>query len=47
MIDFLQRYGFFILIAALMLLCHLGHGRHGGHGDEDQDTRPGGDRHQH
>lgn len=24
--EFLQTYGFFILIAGLMLLCHLGRG---------------------
>jgi hypothetical protein len=31
MSEFLQNYGFFIVIAALMLLCHLLH--FGGHGD--------------
>ncbi len=48
--EFLQDYGFFILVAAFMLLCHLGHGGHGGHGDagrKDGDARKddGGHRH--
>ncbi len=37
MSEFLSTYGFFIVIAVLMLGCHLlhfgGHGRHGGDGD--------------
>lgn len=39
MSEFLQGYGFFIVIAILMLVCHLGHGfGHGGHGgDEEKD----------
>lgn len=45
MSEFLQSYGFFILIAILMLACHFGHGSHGG-GDE-RDKRPGGGGHQH
>ncbi|MFQ5829575.1 MAG: DUF2933 domain-containing protein [Candidatus Methylomirabilia bacterium] len=36
--EFLQNYGFFILIAVLLLGCHLGHGAHGRHGG-----RKGGD----
>ena len=29
MTEFLQNYGFFILVAVLMLVCHIGHGGHG------------------
>ncbi len=52
MIEFLQSYGFFILIAVLMLACHLGHGAHRGHGGDDEtaDRRrkgPAGGGHQH
>lgn len=51
MSEFFQNYGFFILIALLMLGCHLfhfgGHGRHGGDGDDDKDKRSGGGGHQH
>ncbi len=40
MSEFLGTYGFFILIAVLMLGCHLlhfgGHGRHGGDGERDK-----------
>ena len=48
--QFLQSYGFFILVAILMLICHMGHGGHGRHReDEDSDSgRPadrGGHRH--
>ena len=45
MSEFPQSYGFFILIAVLMLACHLGHGRHGGGGDREE--RPKGGGHQH
>ncbi len=40
MSEFLQSYGFFILIAALMLACHLFHvgGQRGG--KEDDPHRP-------
>ena len=31
MSEFLQNYGFFILVAILMLMCHMGHGGHRGH----------------
>lgn len=41
--EFFQNYAFFILIAILMLACHLGHG---GHGGRDGDKGPGGG-HQH
>ena len=45
--EFLQDYGFFIVVAVLMLLCHLGHGRHG-HGRDDKESKaPGTGGHQH
>ena len=47
MSEFIQNYGFFILIAALMLVCHLGHGSHGGRGKDDGDKGPGDGGHQH
>lgn len=51
MSEFLGNYGFFIVIALLMLACHLGHGRHGGHGErregESDDDKPSGRGHQH
>lgn len=34
MSEFLGSYGFFILIAVVMLVCHLGHGGPGGHGEK-------------
>jgi hypothetical protein len=39
--EFLSNYGFFILIAVLMVGCHLlhGHGDHGGHGGHQTDRR--------
>ena len=43
--EFLQSYGFFILIAILMLFCHLGHGGHGRGGDDDKDKPSGGHQH--
>jgi hypothetical protein len=48
--DFLGNYGFFILIALLMVICHLGHGSHGGHrrrNEERDGASSPGDRHQH
>lgn len=45
MSEFLQSYGFFLLIAILMLACHMGHGRHGESDDKNQRRR--GDEHQH
>ena len=50
MSEFLGNYGFFILIALMMFVCHLGHGGHGGHGRRrdggvDKDTQSGGHRH--
>ncbi len=49
MSEFLQNYGFFILIAILMIFCHLGHGGHGGHGQkgDDENDRCAGGGHQH
>ena len=45
--EFLQNYGFFILVAVLMIACHLAHGGHGGHGkDREGKGGPGGG-HQH
>jgi hypothetical protein len=40
--EFLQSYGFFILIAILLLACHLGHSRHGGGDERNQRPRGGG-----
>jgi hypothetical protein len=37
--EFLQNYGFFILVAILMLVCHMGHG---GHGRREDENREGG-----
>jgi hypothetical protein len=34
--EFFQNYGFFILVALLMLVCHMGHG---GHGRKHDDSR--------
>lgn len=50
MSDFLGNYGFFILVALLMLGCHLGHGGHGGHGRREKDEQDKGPKtggHQH
>lgn len=50
MSEFLGNYGFFILIALFMVVCHLGHGSHGSHGRRRDDERgkggssPGGGR---
>jgi hypothetical protein len=27
--EFLQNYGLFILVALVMVFCHMGHGSHG------------------
>jgi hypothetical protein len=43
--EFLQSYGFFILIAILMFACHMGHGRHGGGDDREERRRGGGHQH--
>lgn len=44
--EFLQDYGFFIVIAALMLFCHLGHGGHGHRRSDDRGGRSGGGGHE-
>ncbi|HSC71614.1 MAG TPA: DUF2933 domain-containing protein [Candidatus Methylomirabilis sp.] len=41
MSEFLQDYGFFIVIGILMLACHLWHGGHGGHGKRGDDKGSG------
>lgn len=46
--EFLQNYGFFILVIIMMFACHMGHGGHRGHGGRGrgQDEKPdGGHRH--
>jgi hypothetical protein len=48
MSEFLGNYGFFILIALFMVVCHLGHGGHGRGGtgrDDDKGPGPGGHQH--
>ena len=35
--EFLQNYGFFILVAILMLACHMGHGGHGRRREDETD----------
>lgn len=49
MSEFLGSYGFFILVAVLMLGCHVLHfGRHRGHGgDGKRDMRADGNGHRH
>jgi hypothetical protein len=46
MSEFLQNYGFFILVAVLMGLCHLGHAGHGRSREDDRDKRSGPGGHQ-
>ena len=44
MSEFLQNYGFFILIAIVMVFCHMAHGS--GRKDQDPGQRgPGGGEH--
>jgi len=45
MFEFLRDYGFFILVAVMMFVCHFGH-RHGGRGRDDA-GKPPGSGHQH
>ena len=45
--EFLRDYGFFILVAVLMLSCHLGHGGHGRKDRDDGDAGSGGGGHKH
>ncbi len=48
MTEFLQNYGFFILVAIVMLFCHMGHGGHGHKGRDESDKGSGGEsEHQH
>jgi hypothetical protein len=42
MSEFLGNYGFFILIALFMVICHLGHGGRGGHRRRDEEPGKGG-----
>jgi hypothetical protein len=48
MSEFFSNYGFFILIALFMVICHLGHGSHGRRNNErgKGGSSPGGG-HQH
>ena len=47
MSEFLQNYGFFILIAIVMVICHTAHGSHV-RKDQDPGSRgPGGGGHHH
>ena len=46
MSEFLRSYGFFILIAILMIICHLWHPGHGRSRDDDKD-KPSGGGHRH
>ncbi len=41
MSEFLQNYGFFILIAMLMVVCHMTHGSHGRNDQESSTREPG------
>ena len=41
MSEFLQDYGFFILVGILMLVCHLWHGPHGRQGGRDKGSGGG------
>ena len=47
MVDFLQNYGFFILVAILMLFCHMGHGGHRHKREDQPDKGSGGSEHRH
>jgi hypothetical protein len=49
MSEFLGSHGFLILVALLMVICHLGHGGHGRRRDDEPGTggSPGGGGHQH
>jgi len=41
MSEFLQNYGFFILIAIVMVFCHMGHGSHGQKGQDSSKAGAG------
>jgi hypothetical protein len=48
MTEFLRDYGFFFLVAILMLCCHVSHGGHGRREPEDRGDKGTGDSgHQH
>jgi hypothetical protein len=42
MSEFIRDYGFFFVVAVLMLFCHLEHGSHGGKGRDEDGKGPGG-----
>ena len=42
MVEFLRENLFFILVALLMIGCHLLHPGHGGHEDHEKDEKGGG-----
>lgn len=42
MSEFLGNYDFFILVALLMVICHLGLGRHAGRGRREDERGKGG-----
>lgn len=41
MSEWLGNYGFFILVALMMLACHLGHGGRRGQGRREADGKTG------
>jgi hypothetical protein len=45
--EFFRDYGFFFLVAVLMLFCHMGHGGRGRKGRDDRDTGSGAGGHRH
>jgi hypothetical protein len=45
MSEFLQNYGFFILIAIVMVFCHMAHGSHGRKDQDPGQRGPGGGEH--
>jgi hypothetical protein len=47
MSEFVQNYGFFILIAIVMVFCHMAHGSHGGKDQDPSQRESGGGKHHH
>ena len=47
MSEFLQNYGFFILIAIVMVICHTAHGSHVRKDQDPSPRGPGGGGHHH
>ena len=47
MSEFLQNYGFFIVIAIVMVFCHTAHGSHGRKDQEPSQRAPGGGERRH